>query len=135
MRISDWSSDVCSSVRPAHTDLIVRLPVKKWIHFIAASVRSGTNGTMIDDIDALKAHLEEYDLATLAALKTEGDELLVAVFKLFNALGLVAAKAEGWINSSGQELKSGASLQVLVLGLMTPMQQSMTGTNRSEEWR
>src|SRR3546814_9310845 len=44
---------------PAHTDLIYRLPVKKWINFIAASVRSGTNGTMIDDIDALTAHLEE----------------------------------------------------------------------------
>src|SRR3546814_16995848 len=83
---------------------LFRSPVKKWINFIAASVRSGTNGTMIDDIDALKAHLVEYDLATLAALKTEGDELLVAVFKLFNALGLVAAKAEGWIETPAAKI-------------------------------
>src|SRR3546814_1385146 len=44
---------------PAHTDLIYRLPVKKWINLIAASVRSGTNGTMIDNINRTEENTSE----------------------------------------------------------------------------
>src|SRR3546814_19751129 len=59
---------------PAHTDLIYRLPVKKWINFIAASDRSGTNGTLTGAIAGLTAQLDEQNLATTTALRAKGGE-------------------------------------------------------------
>lgn len=71
--------------------------MKKWINYIATSVHAGTNGTFIEKIDELKTHLETYDIAALASLKADGDNLLVAVFKLFNALALTNATAD-WLD-------------------------------------
>lgn len=80
-------------------NVVYRLPVKKWINFIAGVVRSGTDGTSIEKANELKTHLEAYDLSALESLKFEGDELLGEVFKLFNKLALINAREDGWVSS------------------------------------
>jgi hypothetical protein len=86
-------------VHPNQQDVLYRLPVKKWINYIATVVSSGTDGTSNAKIDELKTYLETYNLAELSSLKTDGDNLLVEVLKLFNALALSNAKGDGWVES------------------------------------
>lgn len=85
-----WGSD------PNTVDLIHLLPVKKWINFVASLVAHGTEGNAIEQIDELKAHIEEYDLSALQYLKSEGSALLEAAMLLFNQLAINAAKSDGW---------------------------------------
>ena len=77
-------------------DMAFRLPVKKWINFVAKIVASGTAGNSDEQIDELKSELEEYSLDMLQSLKTEGTAILQAVLELFNSLAMKAARSDDW---------------------------------------
>jgi len=81
---------------PVAASIIYRLPVKKWINFLAPLVAHGTEGNAIEQVDELKAFIEEYNLSDLQDLKSEGSALLEAAMLLFRKLAINAAKSDGW---------------------------------------
>ncbi|MCC8556489.1 hypothetical protein [Xanthomonas vesicatoria] len=83
--------------RLGQQDFVYCLPVKKFINFMARAVSAGTSGKPLELMEELKAHVEIYDLAALAALKLDGENLLTEVFVLFNKLAQKNAKSDGWL--------------------------------------
>lgn len=72
------------------------LPVKKLIPFTASIISAGTKGTVVEAADQLSTFIEQYTSTELSALELAGDNVLDAAFKLYNAAGALAAKADGW---------------------------------------
>lgn len=81
---------------PDNQDHVYRIPVKKWINWLAALISSGTDGTFVEKVDMLKAEIETYDIQIIKQLKIDGEALLIEVGNLFNQLAAVNAEADGW---------------------------------------
>lgn len=82
---------------PNRSDIVYRLPVKKWINFVASIVDAGTAGKSIEKVTELASHIEEYSIAALKTLKSEGAMMLEGTLNLLNFLAREAAIADGWI--------------------------------------
>lgn len=87
-------------------DECYRIPVKKFIPYLASIVRSGTDGTSMEKLKLLESYIETYTIASLKQIKAQGDELLTFTFKLFNTLALLAARDEGWTSDGSNSVGS-----------------------------
>ena len=71
-------------VDPNETDAIFRIPVKKWIVFLASLIPNRADAG--DIIDELNEHVEEYQISDLVALENQGVELMKDVVLAFTTL-------------------------------------------------
>lgn len=87
-------------VKDGDPTILFRLPLKTYMKYVAGAVASGTKGDFMDRIDLLRAAVEPYRVDQLAQLRAEGEALLAPVHTLYNALGVIAAKSDGWSSPS-----------------------------------
>lgn len=81
-------------------DIVHRIPVKKWIVFLAPLISKGTSGTATQSADALASTIEEYSLNDLISLEDDGNLLLKEVMTAFIELGRSAATTDGWTHTA-----------------------------------
>lgn len=72
-----------------------RIPVKKWLVFVAQVAPSSMNGVIENDIDVLRTYVEEYDLGVLMALKAEASALCEDTLEAFTKLAMFSAMSGG----------------------------------------